>query len=92
MDSDGVQSSGGERLKERFFSEEELDWNEKFGALSLRQRQQIKVKEDLTQPMYWDSINGCSVNGELFAEGLGAYMEGGIETQFEYGFTLLVRS
>ncbi len=68
------------------------DWNEKFGGLNLGERQEINLDHDLTQSIYWDSINGCSVDGDVYAEGLGAYVDGKISAKFEYGFTLLVRS
>ena len=80
------------RLTERFFSRDTIYWTEKFGSLSLDESRELNVEQSLTQSLYWDSINECSVDGSEFGEGIGAYIDGNIKARFEYGFSLGVSS
>ncbi|EON97103.1 putative bacteriodes thetaiotaomicron symbiotic protein [Phaeoacremonium minimum UCRPA7] len=88
VDSEGIESSDVKRLTERFFSRDTIYWTEKFGSLSLDESRELNVEQSLTQSLYWDSINECSVDGSEFGEGIGAYIDGNIKARFEYGFSL----
>lgn len=91
VDSEGVQSPDGNRLEDRFFSEDYIRWNEKFGNLNFRQRTTpYKVDKSISQTLFWVTINGCSIDGSQFGEGLGAYVDGSIHIDFEYGFSVSV--
>jgi chitinase len=90
VDSDGDDSTDARRLRERYYSRDDIAWSEKFNQLSLDERHTINVDKSLTQAMYWDSIDSCDVNGEKFGEGLGAYIDGSISASFEFGWSLYV--
>lgn len=90
VDSEGVESIDTKRLEERFHSSDGIEWRDKFKDLRFNSEGDKNFKQSLTQSMYWGSINQCSIDGEQFGEGLGAYIDGDINANFHYTFGLYV--
>ena len=90
VDSPGVQDADALRLKQRYFNKESISWSKEFQALHLEKEGSQKVKQSLSQPVFWQAKQGCPVNGEEYGEAIGAYVDGSIDGTFDYGFTLLV--
>ncbi|RYP44871.1 hypothetical protein DL768_008713 [Monosporascus sp. mg162] len=91
VDSEGIQSKEAdpERLRQRFFSQELIDWNDKFNSLNIMEHDHQHVKKSLSQPLYWQSVDSCLVDGDLYGEGFGVYVDGSLDVDFGYGFTLV---
>lgn len=50
----------------------------------------VRIKDTLGTPLYWDDVNDCTVEGETYYKGFGAHVEGEFDVEFTYGFTMIV--
>ncbi|KAI0190613.1 glycoside hydrolase family 18 protein [Astrocystis sublimbata] len=89
VDADGIQSSDKKGHQKRFFGANPLDWVYEGQKANTYSTNSLGVQKDLTQLMYWDTVAGCAIDGQLYGEALGAYIEGEIKVQFSYAFSLL---
>lgn len=93
VNSPGIQSRDLGRLENRFFAPTKLDWEKLYSDPSELQwgpdEDQI-ISKDLTLPIFWQSIEQCSVNGSDYGEGFGAYVQGKLDAKFLFGFSLVV--
>jgi hypothetical protein len=89
VDSKGVQSTD-EKLKGRYFSSVTTNWDDKLRKFSFDLDEDKYFNQSLTQKLYWESIEGCSIDGTPYGEGIGAYVDGFVRARFEYRFTLYV--
>ncbi|KAJ6032766.1 hypothetical protein N7540_003498 [Penicillium herquei] len=50
----------------------------------------IKVSEDLSAPVYWQGISHCLIDDQEYGEGFGAFVEGNIDAEVLYGWSMVI--
>ncbi|RBA18191.1 chitinase [Fusarium proliferatum] len=92
VDRPGIQSRDLQHLDERFFAPSDLEWNSVYDdtdKFKFDPGSATKIKKDLSAPLYWQTVDGCAINGTDYSEGFGAYLNGEIDASFYYGFSLI---
>ncbi|KAK2773012.1 chitinase [Colletotrichum kahawae] len=87
VNSPGVQ--GGSQ--KRYHAPTTADWREMF---TKSQEMDIyedayPIKEDLSSPLIWDSVDDCLINSNEFDQGFAAHVEGTLDARFYYGFSMI---
>lgn len=93
VDSPGIQSRDLGKLDERYFAPLNQDWRALFqesDKYEWRSQDAEKVYEDISAPLFWESIDKCPIDGEEFGEGVGGFVTGIVDAEFYYGFSLVV--
>lgn len=93
VDSPGIQSRDLKNLDERFFAPSDLDWAEvydKDDSYIYDPESATKIKQDMSAPLFWQTVDGCDIDGLDYSEGFGAYVQGNVDASFYYGFSLIV--
>ncbi|KAM0342049.1 hypothetical protein ACHAPU_009777 [Fusarium lateritium] len=93
VDSPGVDRRDVER---RYFSALNLDWkksfqkgdNFKYGT----GENSLKVKKDLSTPVFWQAAENCPVGDKDYGEGIAAYIKGTIDADLYYAATVIATS
>ncbi|KAL9560669.1 hypothetical protein ACKAV7_015160 [Fusarium commune] len=92
VDRAGIQSRDLKHLDERFFAPTDLDWNLAYDdgdKYTFDPKDAAKIKKDVSAPLYWQTVDNCDIDGAAYNEGFGAYVNGEIDAQFYYGFSLI---
>ncbi|KAF5244294.1 hypothetical protein FANTH_7804 [Fusarium anthophilum] len=92
VDRAGIQSRDLKHLGERFFAPTDLEWNSAYDdgdKYTFNPEEAAKVKKDVSAPLYWQTVDNCDIDGAAYNEGFGAYVNGEIDAQFYYGFSLI---
>ena len=91
VDSPGVEKRDVER---RYFSPLNTDWKK---ALQKEDRFQygsgeksLKVKKDLSTPVFWQAAENCSVGDKHYGEGIAAFIDGKVDASLYYAATVIV--
>lgn len=91
VDSPGVQKRDVER---RYLSSLNLEWKK---TLQKGDRFQygsgeygLKVKKDLSTPVFWQAVENCPIGGKHYGEGIAAFMEGKVDARLHYAATVIV--
>lgn len=94
VDSPGIQSSANKRLENRFFSPSTSDWIKKWqdfeDSVLFNPEDAIVIKEDVSAPIFWETVDDCYVDEDYYGEGVGASVRGSVDAQLWYGFTMVV--
>ncbi|KAI1340016.1 hypothetical protein F5Y15DRAFT_423445 [Xylariaceae sp. FL0016] len=91
----GIQSSEASDLMKRYFAPEWYDWESQLGS-SLYENfghgDTSVISEDMSAALLWDKtgMGQCDVDGEKYTEGIAAWVDGRVDAEFTYGFTLIV--
>ncbi|KAF4997450.1 hypothetical protein FGRMN_3814 [Fusarium graminum] len=92
VDRDGIQSRDLNYLDERFFAPSDLEWNAVYDEddkYTFDPKDAAKIKKDVSAPLYWQTVDNCEIDGASYNEGFGAYVNGEIDAEFYYGFSLI---
>ena len=94
VDSPGIQSRSlkDPSLVNRFFAPSSADWaqQESSGAnLRYSPDDALVIRQDMSAPLFWQSVEECRVDGADFAEGFGAYVQGTVDASFYFGFSIV---
>ncbi|KAG7417481.1 hypothetical protein Forpe1208_v005351 [Fusarium oxysporum f. sp. rapae] len=94
VDSPGVEKRDVER---RYFSPLNTDWKKK--TLQKGDRFQygsgeyaLKVKKDLSAPVFWQAAENCTVGDKHYGEGIAAFIEGKVDASLYYAVTVIATS
>ena len=93
VDSPGIQSRDLHQHNERFFAPINAAYNKLYNdedKFEFDPGSATKIKEDISAPLFWQTVDGCEIDGRDYSEGIGAFVEGNIDASFYYGFTLIV--
>ncbi|KAJ4094417.1 hypothetical protein NW760_012753 [Fusarium oxysporum] len=93
VDSPGVQKRDVER---RYLSSLNLDWKKtlqkgdrfRYGSGEYG----LKVKKDLSTPVFWQAVENCPIGGKHYGEGIAAFMEGKVDARLHYAATVIATS
>ncbi|KAJ5629565.1 hypothetical protein N7528_003222 [Penicillium herquei] len=81
-------------LVERYYSASNQNWKNRFdsdnGNYSASLGSPIKVSEDLSAPVYWQGISHCLIDDQEYGEGFGAFVEGNIDAEVLYGWSMVI--
>ncbi|SCO15302.1 related to chitinase [Fusarium fujikuroi] len=92
VDRPGIQSRDLKHLDERFFAPTDLEWNSVYDdddKYTFDPKSATTIKRDVSAPLYWQTVDNCDIDGSDYNEGFGAYVDGEIDAQFYYGFSLI---
>ncbi|KAF5676733.1 glycoside hydrolase family 18 [Fusarium denticulatum] len=92
VDRPGIQSRDLKHLDERFFAPTDLEWNSVYDdddKYTFDPKSATTIKRDVSAPLYWQTVDNCDIDGSEYNEGFGAYVDGEIDAQFYYGFSLI---
>jgi chitinase len=93
VDSPGTSNSAPSLYK-RYWAELPADWRDVYGnakdLMFVGTREDGNIKETIEQPLFWDDVSNCQINGESYSQGFGAYVGGTIDAEFSYGFSMIV--
>jgi hypothetical protein len=92
VDSPGIQARDFKNLDERFFAPTDIDWvsvYDEADKYSYEPNSAIKIKEDMSAPLFWQTVDGCDIDGLDYGEGFGAYVLGNVDASFYFGFSLI---
>ncbi|PNP61480.1 hypothetical protein FNYG_13767 [Fusarium nygamai] len=93
VDSPGVKKRDIER---RYVSRLNTDWKKTLQQGDRFQynsgENSLRVKKDLSTPVFWQAIENCSVGGERFGQGIGAYIQGNVDANMSYAVTVIAAS
>lgn len=94
VDTPGIQSRDMNSLKSRFFAPTTVDWNSVFEKeyFDWSPSDATKIRDDLNTILFWQTAGDCDINGTSFGEGFGAFVQGTIDANFWFGFSMIVRS
>ena len=91
VDSPGVSKRDLERRYHSFLStdwEAEFEDNEKLKYDTYETA--LKIRKDLSTPVFWQAADTCPVGDEDFGEGIAAFIEGGVKADMYYSATVIV--
>lgn len=86
----GNPSSKTNKLQERFFSPIPGDWINIIGNIPFLLEDALVIQEDISAPIFWETIDQCQIGDEFYAEGVGAVVTGTVDAQLWYGFSMIV--
>ncbi|KAK4069890.1 CAZyme family GH18 [Trichoderma aggressivum f. europaeum] len=91
VDTPGIQSRDVNSLKSRFFAPTTVDWNSVFEKeyFDWSPSDATKIKDDLNSILFWQTARDCDIEGTSFGEGFGAYVQGTIDADFWFGFSMI---
>ncbi|KAF4331819.1 glycoside hydrolase family 18 [Fusarium beomiforme] len=92
VDSSGIQSRDLRHLDERFFAPKDLEWNSVYDEddkYTFDPGSATKIKNDISAPLFWHTVDICVIDGRDYSEGIGVYANGDIDSSFYYGFSLI---
>ncbi|KAL6690469.1 glycoside hydrolase family 18 protein [Trichoderma pleuroticola] len=91
VDTPGIQSRDTNSLKSRFFAPTTVDWNSVFEKehFDWSPSDTTKIKDDLNTILFWQTAGDCDINGTSFGEGFGAFVQGAIDANFWFGFSMI---
>ncbi|PKK46869.1 hypothetical protein CI102_8377 [Trichoderma harzianum] len=91
VDAPGIQSRDINGLKSRFFAPTTVDWNSVFEKehFDWSPSDATKIKDDLNTILFWQTAGDCDINGTSFGEGFGAFVQGSIDANFWFGFSMI---
>ncbi|KAJ8128780.1 hypothetical protein O1611_g4852 [Lasiodiplodia mahajangana] len=93
VNSPGIQSRDlGPRLEERYFAPDHIDWRKVYTNSESFQYEPdaaIPIKEDMSAPLFWQTVEQCNLDGSDYDEGFGAYVQGRLDAEYYYGFSLI---
>lgn len=90
VDSPGVESKA---LARRYYSDDYDDWRETFDTdkMDFSEEGAAIITEDVSMPVFWETtVNDCYVDGDEYMEGIAIYVEGGLDVNMWYGFSMVV--
>lgn len=94
VNAPGVQDKQARDLVERYFAPTNSDWKSKYvhsndAEFDYKVDNSLKINEDISAPIFWQSTEQCPVNGADFGEGFGVYVSGRVDANFYFGFSLI---
>ena len=94
VDAPGIQSRSLKEpaLVDRFFAPTSAGWVQRESSginLQYNPADALVVKQDLSAPVFWQSVEECRVDGAEFSEGFGAYVLGSVDASFYYGLSIV---
>ncbi|KAF7557956.1 hypothetical protein G7Z17_g343 [Cylindrodendrum hubeiense] len=92
VDAPGIQSRDLGTLNERYFAPLNQDWRELFqesDKYEWRSQDAEKIQEDISAPLFWETVEDCPIDGEEYGEGVGGFVTGTVDAEFYYGFSLV---
>lgn len=95
VDSPGIQSRDLGKLGERYFAPKNDDWRDVYGVtgnFDWDSDVAWNIEEDISAPIFWETIDSCPIGDDLYGEGVAAYVTGNIDAQFWFGFSIVVSS
>ncbi|KAK6449202.1 hypothetical protein FP744_10005452 [Trichoderma asperellum] len=93
VNAPGIQSRDLKKLESRFFASTTEDWNTAFETTELNwsPTDATQIQEDVSAPVFWQSVGECSIGDSTASEGFGAFVDGNIDVKFWVGFSMIVR-
>lgn len=95
VDSPGIQSDGSNRLGKRFFAPQVEQWRsmyqDSYDDMNYDGGDTETIKKNLDAPLFWQSVDECHILGEEYEQGFAAHVEGDMNAEFTYGFSMVVR-
>ncbi|UKZ58865.1 uncharacterized protein TrAtP1_000187 [Trichoderma atroviride] len=91
VNAPGIQSRDLNNLESRFFAPTTEDWNTAFETIEFdwSPTDATQIQEDVSAPVFWQSAGDCSIGNSTYAEGFGAFVQGKIDAQFWFGFSMI---
>ncbi|KAH8655299.1 hypothetical protein BX600DRAFT_525229 [Xylariales sp. PMI_506] len=93
VDSPGIQSGGSDKVKKRYFAPEQTQWDSKMKDTTDTTDTSIKthISVDMSAPLFWEQTgpSDCTVDGDHYAEGVAIYVDGTLDAEFYYGFSMI---
>lgn len=90
VNSPGIQSSQENEIKERFFSPDASDWIKIINTIPFLIEDALVIKEDVSAPVLWETVDECYIGGDYYGEGIGAVVKGTVDAKMWYGFSVIV--
>lgn len=91
VDYPGIQSSDASNMMRRYFAPTFDNWQDQT-AQANGYSDSTSVQQSLDSAVFFSTtgVGQCNVYGEDYTEGVGATVEGTVDSQFYYGFTFIV--
>ena len=93
VDSPGSGSSSNDKNK-RYWDPETSGWRDTYDEadelMQAGDKKDVRIHETLGTPIYWDDVDDCKVDGETYYKGFGAHIDGKLDVEYTYGFSVVV--
>jgi chitinase len=90
----GTDTTDKRDLIERYYSSSTKNWKNRYyessNNFSATLGSPIKIKEDISAPVFWQGTSECLIDGEEYGEGFGAFVEGTIDAQILFGWSMII--
>lgn len=93
VDSPGLQGSQPNSKDKRFFAPNNQQWSSlyaRFKEFTYEDADSASIKEDISAPIFWQSIDDCEVDGEFYNQGFASYVDGHVDAKFYYSLSIVV--
>ncbi|TID06522.1 Chitotriosidase-1 [Colletotrichum higginsianum] len=89
VDSPGIE--GG--VSKRFHAPTAAQWREMFTNKVGTEMfvDAFEIKEEVSEPLFWDSADSCLVGGKEYDQGLAAHVGGTLDARFYYGYSMVAK-
>ncbi|KAK6215153.1 chitinase [Colletotrichum tabaci] len=89
VDSPGIE--GG--VSKRFHAPTAAQWRDMFTNKVGTEMfvDAFEIKEEISEPLFWDSADSCLVGGKEYDQGLAAHVGGTLDARFYYGYSMVAK-